>query len=132
VGDGHELVQGQLIDDGIEGEVDLRDVKDDTLRAVVLRCPKHHREGDATAWDDAARPTPENRREGASLDIEICNFWKAARLMRLRTAPPSIRTWYSLTLEMVREMTSWSCPAPAMFLVQLEALKPMDVSIHLW
>jgi hypothetical protein len=28
VGDGHELVQGRPADDGVEGEVDLRDVKD--------------------------------------------------------------------------------------------------------
>jgi hypothetical protein len=54
VGDGHELVQGRPTNDGVEGEVDLHDVEDDALRAVVLRCLKHDREGDATAWNDGA------------------------------------------------------------------------------
>jgi hypothetical protein len=54
------------------------------------------------------RPTPKNGRDGASLDMEICSFWKAARLMRLRAAPPSIRTCYSLTLAMVGEVTTGS------------------------
>jgi hypothetical protein len=35
-------------------------------------------------------------------------------------------------LAMVREMSSRSCPVLTMFLGQLEALKPIDVSIHLW
>jgi hypothetical protein len=35
--------------------------------------------------------------------------------MRLRAASSSIRTWYSLTLAMVKEMTSGSSPAPTMF-----------------
>jgi hypothetical protein len=47
--DGHELIQGHPANDSIEGEVDLRDVKDDTLHAVVLRHPKCDWEGDATA-----------------------------------------------------------------------------------
>jgi hypothetical protein len=66
------------------------------------------------------------------LAIGICTFRKAARLMRLRVVPPLIRMWYSLTLAMVREMTSRSYPTPAMFLGQLEVSKPIDVSIHLW
>jgi hypothetical protein len=59
-------------------------------------------------------PTPENGRNGWSFSIGIYSFLKAARLMRLRAAPPSIKTWYSLTLEMVKETSSGSCPAPAM------------------
>jgi hypothetical protein len=78
------------------------------------------------------RPTPKNGREGVSLDMGIYSFWIAARLMRLRAAPPSIRTWYSLTLAMVGETTNGRCPAPAMFLGHSEASKPIDVSIHLW
>jgi hypothetical protein len=35
------------------------------------------------------KPTPENGCEGATLNIRISNFLKAARLMRLRAAPPS-------------------------------------------
>jgi hypothetical protein len=77
-------------------------------------------------------PTPENGREGVSLDMGICSFWKALRMMRLRAALPSIRTWYNLTLVMVGETTSGSCPAPAMFLGQSEASNPIYVSIHMW
>jgi hypothetical protein len=78
------------------------------------------------------RPTLENGREGVSFDNEIYNFLKATRLMRLRAAPPSTRTWYNLMLAMVGETSSGSCPAPIMFLGQSEASKLIDVSIHLW
>jgi hypothetical protein len=64
--------------------------------------------------------------------MEIYSFWKATRLMRLRAALPSIRTWYSLILEMVEETTSGSCPTPDRFLGQFEASNAIDVSIHLW
>jgi hypothetical protein len=77
-------------------------------------------------------PAPKNWREGGSLDMGICIFWKAAKLMRLRAALPSIRMWYNLMLAMVGETTSGSCPAPATFLGQSEASKSIDVSIHLW
>jgi hypothetical protein len=63
-------------------------------------------------------PTPENGRDGVSLDIRICNFLKAVRQMRLRAAPPSTRMWYGLMLMMVGKMSSDSYPAPAMFLGQ--------------
>jgi hypothetical protein len=63
-------------------------------------------------------PTLENGRDGWSFSIGICSFLKAARLMRLRVAPPSIKTWYSLTLEMVGETSSGSYLAPAMLLGQ--------------
>jgi hypothetical protein len=59
-----------------------------------------------------AEATPKNGCEGESLDMEICSFCKVARLMRLRAALPSMRTWYSLMLAMVREMTSGSCLTP--------------------
>jgi hypothetical protein len=45
------------------------------------------------------------------------------RLMRLRAAPLSIRTWYNLMLVMVGETSSGSCPAPAMLLGQSVTLK---------
>jgi hypothetical protein len=48
-------------------------------------------------------PTPENGRDGWNFPIGICSFLKAARLMRLSASPPSIMTWYNLTLGMVRE-----------------------------
>jgi hypothetical protein len=50
----------------------------------------------------------------------------------LSAAPPSVAMWYNLMLAMVGETTSKSYPAPAMFFMQSEVLKPMDVSIHLW
>jgi hypothetical protein len=76
-------------------------------------------------------PTPKNGCDGWSFPIGIYNFLKAARLVRLRAAPPSIKTWYSLTLEMVRETSSGSCLAPAMLLGQSEAMNLIGVSIHL-
>jgi hypothetical protein len=39
------------------------------------------------------RPTPENGCDGVSFDIEIYSFLKVVRLMRLRAAPPSTKTW---------------------------------------
>jgi hypothetical protein len=48
VGNSHELVQGRPAQDEFEGEVDLYDIEEDALHAVVLRRPKHHREGHAT------------------------------------------------------------------------------------
>jgi hypothetical protein len=76
-------------------------------------------------------PTPENKHDSWSFPISICSFLKAARLMRLRAAPPSIKTWYNLTLEMVGETSSGSCPASAMLLEQLEASNLIEVSTHM-
>jgi hypothetical protein len=84
VGHGHELIQCQLIEYGIERVVDLRDVKDDALCAVVLRHPETDRDGDATMREEEPRPTLENGCEGTSLDVGICSFLKTNRLMRLR------------------------------------------------
>jgi hypothetical protein len=78
------------------------------------------------------RPTLENGRDDWSFPIEIYSFLKAARLMRLSTTPPSIKTCYNLMLAMVGETSSGSCPAPAMLLEQLKASNPINVSIHLW
>jgi hypothetical protein len=77
------------------------------------------------------RSTPENGCDGWSFPIGICNFLKAARLMRLRVAPPSIKMWYNLTLEMVGETSSGSFAALAMLLGQSEASNPIRVSTHL-
>jgi hypothetical protein len=54
------------------------------------------------------RPTSENGCDGWSFLIGIYSFLKAARLMRLRAAPPSIKIWYNLMLEMVGETRSGS------------------------
>jgi hypothetical protein len=61
-------------------------------------------------------PTLENGHDGWSFPISICSFLKAARLKRLRATPPSIKTCYSLMLEMVGETSSRSCPSLAMLL----------------
>jgi hypothetical protein len=74
VGDGHELVQGWPANDVIEVEVDLRDVEDDALHAVVLKRPECDREGDVTTQNDGARPTLKNGRERESLDMGIYSF----------------------------------------------------------
>jgi hypothetical protein len=76
-------------------------------------------------------PTLENGCEGASFDIGIYSFLKIVRLMRLRAAPPSTRTWYNLMLVMVGETRSGSYSGRAMFLGQSEASKTTDLSIHL-
>jgi hypothetical protein len=51
VGNSHELVLGRLAKKHIEGVVDLHDIEDDALRAIVLR----HQESDSTMWDDGAQ-----------------------------------------------------------------------------
>jgi hypothetical protein len=76
-------------------------------------------------------PTPENGRDGWRFPIGICSFLKATRLMRLRTAPPSIKTWYNLTLVMVGETSSGNYPMPAILLGQSEASNPIRVPTHL-
>jgi hypothetical protein len=78
-----------------------------------------------------SEPTLKNGHERVSLDMGICSFWKAARLMRLKTTPLSIRMWYNMTLAMVGEPTSGSYLAPTIFLGQSEASNPIDNSIHL-
>jgi hypothetical protein len=77
-------------------------------------------------------PTPENGHDGWSFDIGIYSFLKAVKLIRFSDAPPSIRTWYSLMLMMVEEMSSGSYSTPTMLLRQSEASKLINVSIHLW
>jgi hypothetical protein len=77
-------------------------------------------------------PTPENGRDDCSFPIEIYSFLKAARLMRLSTTPPSIKTCYNLMLAMVGETSSESCLSPGMLLGQSKASNPINVSIHLW
>jgi hypothetical protein len=47
MGNGHESVQGWLVNDGIEREVNLRDVELDVLCAEVLFGPECNRECDA-------------------------------------------------------------------------------------
>jgi hypothetical protein len=76
-------------------------------------------------------PTLENGSEGWSFDIRIHSFLKAARLIRLRAASPSIRTWYMSILVMVGETISGSCPVRVILLGQSEASKLIDVSFHL-
>jgi hypothetical protein len=40
MGNGHEPVQSRSPDDGVKGEVDLRDVELDVLHTKVFLCPK--------------------------------------------------------------------------------------------
>jgi hypothetical protein len=52
-------------------------------------------------------PTLENGRDGWSYPIGICIFLKAARLMSLRAAPPSIKTWYIFDVGDARGDQKW-------------------------
>jgi hypothetical protein len=81
----YKLVQSWSAQDGIEREADLRDVEEDAFPNVIGR------EIQPRGITDTG-PTPENGRDGWSFPIDICSFLKATRLMRLRVAPPSIRT----------------------------------------
>jgi hypothetical protein len=47
MGNGHEPVQGRPANDGVEGEVNLRDVELDVLCAEVFLGPECYRECDA-------------------------------------------------------------------------------------
>jgi hypothetical protein len=47
MGNGHEPVQGLPANDGIEREVNLRNVELDVLHAKVFLCPKCNQERDA-------------------------------------------------------------------------------------
>jgi hypothetical protein len=76
-----------------------------------------------------SEPTLKNGHERVSLDMGICSFWKAARLMRLKTTPLSIRTWYNMTLVMVGEPTSGSYLAPTIFLGAVRGVEP-DRQLH--
>jgi hypothetical protein len=55
MGNSHKLVQCQPTQNGIEWEVDLHDVEEDTLRTEVLRHPKCNWEGDTTTQHDSHR-----------------------------------------------------------------------------
>jgi hypothetical protein len=47
MGNGHEPVQGRPVDDGVEGDVNLRDVEHDVLRAEVILGNECNQECDA-------------------------------------------------------------------------------------
>jgi hypothetical protein len=48
MGNRHKLVHSWSAQNGIEREVDLRDIEEDALRAEVLSYPECDREGDTT------------------------------------------------------------------------------------
>jgi hypothetical protein len=50
VGNRHKLVQGRPAQNGVEGEVHLRDVEEYALCAKALRHPECDREGDTATW----------------------------------------------------------------------------------
>jgi hypothetical protein len=130
MGNGHEPVQGLPADDGVEGEVNLRDIEQDVLRVEVLLGPECYRECDAPKGYTGCGPTPENGREGPSLYPGICSYLNAAWLMTLRLAPPSIKTWCTRMLAMTGAVMSSSTPAPAMLSGQSDAPKEMVVLLH--
>jgi hypothetical protein len=104
----HELVQSCSAQYGVEREADLHNIEEDSLCAEVFSAPNvTEREMQPHGVTDTG-PTLENGRDGWSFPIGIYSFLKAARRMRLRATPPSIKTWYNLTLEMVGETRSGS------------------------
>jgi hypothetical protein len=50
MGDCHKLVQGWPTQNGVKGEIDLRDIEENALRVKVLKCPECDREGDTSMW----------------------------------------------------------------------------------
>jgi hypothetical protein len=69
MGNGHEPIQGRPPNDGVEGEVDLRDVELDVLHVEVFLRPKCNRERNAPEgihglraysrkWAGAPQPRP--------------------------------------------------------------------------
>jgi hypothetical protein len=88
----HKLVQSWSTENGIEREADLHNIEEDALRAEVSTILNvTGREMQPRDITDT-RPTPESGRDSWSFPIGICSFLKAIRLMRLRAAPPSIKT----------------------------------------
>jgi hypothetical protein len=131
MGNGHEPVQGRPTNDGIEWEVNLRDVELDVLCAeVFLGLSNVTGSAMLPRGYTSCGPTPENGREGPSRDPGICSCLNAAWLMTLSPAPPSISTWCSRMLVMTRVVMSGSIPAPAMLSGQSDAPKEMVVLLH--
>jgi hypothetical protein len=131
MGNGHEPVQGGPTEDGVEGEVDLCDVEDDVLRAVVLMHPESYREGDATTWNDGAGSHSQKWVRGSELghrNLQLLESYQTDKVEGYLTINQDV---YNLMLAMVGEKTSGSCSAHTMFLGQSEASKLIDVSIHL-
>jgi hypothetical protein len=117
----HKLVQNRTAQNGVEWKADLCKSKR-TLSVQKFSVVPNvaGREIQLCGIIDIG-PTPENGCDSWSFSIKICSILKAVRLMRLSAAPPSIKTWYNLTLAMVGETSSESCPAPAILLGQSEA-----------
>jgi hypothetical protein len=77
VGNGHEPVQGRPANDGIEREVNLRDVERNALGAEVFLGPKRNRERDAPKGIHRLRAHPEEWARGSQL-----GFWDLELLER--------------------------------------------------
>jgi hypothetical protein len=96
MGNGHELVQGRPANDGIEGEVNLRDVELDVLCAEVLLGPECYRECDAAKGIHRLRAHSGEWMGGSSRDPGICSCLNAAWLMTFVT--PQVLPWLEHTL----------------------------------
>jgi hypothetical protein len=78
MGNGHEPVQGRPAYDGIEREVNLRNVELDVLSAEVLLSPECNQECDAPKGIHRLRAHPGEWREGPSRDPGIYSCLNAA------------------------------------------------------
>jgi hypothetical protein len=92
MGNGHEPVQGRPTNDGIEREVNLRNIELDVLYAEVFLCPECNRERDAPKGIHRLNAHSGEWTRGPSRDPGICSCLNAALLMTLSPAPPLIRT----------------------------------------
>jgi hypothetical protein len=132
MGNGHEPVQGWSANDGIEWQVNLRDVELNVLRAEVLLGPECNRECDAPKGIHRLSAHSAEWTKGSQTGPGIRSFLNAAWLMTLRPAPLSISTWCSRMLAMTGAVMSGSIPAPAMLSGQSDAPTEMVVLLHRW
>jgi hypothetical protein len=130
MGNGHEPVQGQSADDGVEGEVNLRDVELDILRAEVLLGTECYRECDALKWIHQLWAHSREWARGSQPGPWDLQLLECSMTDDIEAAPPSIRTWCSRMLAMTGAVMSGSTPAPAMFLGQSDAPKEIVVLLH--
>jgi hypothetical protein len=86
MGNGHELLQGRPANDGIETEVNFRNVEPDVLSAEVLLSPECNQECDAPKGVHWLRAHSREWEEGPSRDPGICNYLNVAWLMTLSPA----------------------------------------------
>jgi hypothetical protein len=132
MGNGHEPVQGRPANDGIEWEVNLRNVKLDVLRAEVFLCPECNRERDAPKGIHRLRAHSGEWTRGSQsgpLDLQLPERSVADDVVPSPTVDQDVM---QLDVGDDRAVMSGSMLAPAMFLGQSDAPKEIVVLHHRW